>query len=520
MGLSLNEGGPSVFYKKLQSKLQKIFNTLKKFKDLSKILRKRKERLEENKMLKRATSWVLVLLLMVSFFTLNLHAAKAQTATPNQAVITVSGVPAGNNGLAVEVTVDTAVVKLGSSASSDVSGSLAITDSMSAGVGIISTSATLPATFMVTVPLEGVVAGMSNVTVGMVLDMLGGAALTGASATVDISSVTVAAATTTTSSSGSTMTTTSGGAGGMLSADSVTFAVTGDAIKGTTAVNVTVAISDKTVADLDSASPTFMGNGATQLLTDIKTDTGVLTAVWSGSITDGVANITAMVKAGSMAGSTMISVTKVEVAGGTDVTGSIATKVTPDTITNSAAVSSSSGGTTTSSGGVSPASYSLLAPTSATGPGKVAVAISGPKASKVTLNGKKVDFVGSNVGVAIINVTGTDADLQLSVDGMASSIGTLMVTAGTGKAPKVTSASANNKSTGTTLTVKGKNLTDATVETVPTSHTSEVTAKASSVKAVFAASDCLGKGSYVNVSTSAGTAAAKVTTRGTCSNSP
>ena len=313
---------------------------------------------------------------------------------------------------------------------------------------------------------------------------------------------------------------TTGGAAGMLSADSITVAVTGDAIKGTTAVNVTVAISDKTVADLDSATPTFMGNGATQLLTDIKTDTGVLTAVWSGSITDGVANITAMLKAGSMAGDTMISVTKVEVAGGTDVTSSIATTVTPSTVTNSTGVSSSSGGTTTSSGGVSPASYSLLTPKSVTGPGKVAVAISGPKASKVTLNGKKVDFVGSNTGVAIISVTTTDADLQLSVDGMASSIGTLMVTAGTGKAPKVTSASANSKSSGTTLTIKGKNLTDATVSTVPSDRESTVTAKASSVKATFAASDCIGKGSYINVSTAAGTAAAKVNTRGTCSNSP
>jgi len=74
-------------------------------------------------MLKRATSGCLMLLLMLSLFTLTLHVAKAQTATPNQAVITVNGVPAGNNGLAVEVTVDTAVVKLGTSGSSDVSGS-------------------------------------------------------------------------------------------------------------------------------------------------------------------------------------------------------------------------------------------------------------------------------------------------------------------------------------------------------------------------------------------------------------
>ncbi len=469
-------------------------------------------------MLKRATSGCLMLLLMLSLFTLTLHVAKAQTATPNQAVITVNGVPAGNNGLAVEVTVDTAVVKLGTSGSSDVSGSLVLPDSMSVGVGILSTSATLPAMFTVTVPLEGVAAGTSMVAVGMVLDMLGGTALAGASASVDVSSVIVAASTSTSSSSGST--TMTGGASGTLDTDTFTVAVTGDPIKAATAVNVTVAISDNTVAVLDTSAPTFMGTGATQLLTDIMTDTGVLTAVWNGTVSDGVANITAMLKAGTMAGTAMITVTKVEVAGGTDVTSSVATKVTPNTVTNAAGgtVSSSSGGGVSTSGGV--AGYSLLTPTSAVGPGKVAVAVSGPSASGVTLNGAKVEFTG-NVGVAIIKITTTDADLQLSVGGMTSSVGSLMVTAGSGKAPKATSAVANNKKSGTTLTVSGASLKGATVGIVPTDReATKVSAKASSVKATYAAEDCIPKGTFVNVSTSAGTSAAKVKARGTCSNTP
>ena len=82
-------------------------------------------------MIKRATSGVFVVLLLAGLYMMNLGlAVKAQTASPSEAVITVSGVPSGTSGLAVEVTVDTSVVTLSSSASSSVSGALGVVGSM------------------------------------------------------------------------------------------------------------------------------------------------------------------------------------------------------------------------------------------------------------------------------------------------------------------------------------------------------------------------------------------------------
>ena len=124
-------------------------------------------------MVKKATLGMLVVLLMCGLIGLS---AKALTASPSQAVITVSGVPTGTQGLAVEVTVDTSVVTLGS-ATSSVSGALAVTGSMSEGVGVISTSGDLPTTFTITVPLTGVAIGTSMIAVGNVLDKIGGTAI-------------------------------------------------------------------------------------------------------------------------------------------------------------------------------------------------------------------------------------------------------------------------------------------------------------------------------------------------------
>ena len=455
-------------------------------------------------MVKRATSGVLVLLLLFGLFTFNWPITKAQTASPSQAVITVSGVPASTNGLAVEVTVDTSIVKLGSSATSDVSGSLVVVDGMSAGVGIISTSTALPASFTITVPFDGVAAGTSMVTVGNVLDMLGGSAIAGASAMADVSSVTVASSSTSTSSTSST-----GGAGGMLSSDTLTITINGQSVNQTSALNVTVAFSDPTVAQLDTGV-TFMGTGAAQLLTDVNATTGVLTAVWSGNITDGVATITGMLKPGTMGGTSMISVTKVEAAGGTDITGSVVATVNPTSVTNSSPTAGS---------------FALIGPDSAVGPGKVAVAISGLKTSGVKLNGAVVDFVSGTVGIAEVTLPSAagSVDLKVTSGGMTTSIGTLTVTAGNGtKPPKVNSARAQNNSTSTILRILGQRFPKDTtsVEIVPTDHatSSPITVKGKVVKAVYSHAECLPNGSYVNVTTPGGTASKKIKVKGSCSN--
>ena len=467
-------------------------------------------------MVKKVTC-MLVMLLFCGLIALTCTEAKAQTASPSQAVITVSGVPTGTAGLAVGVTVDTAVVTLSSSASSDVSGSLVVVDSMSAGVGIINTSGNLPASFTITAPFTGVAAGTSMVSVGNVLDMLGGTAIAGAMATVNISSVTVASSSSTssTSSTSSSSSSSTGGAGGMLSADTFTITVTGDAVKQTSALNVTLAFSDSTVANL-ATGVSLMGTGATQLLTDVNVGTGVITAVWDGTITDGMATITGMLTAGSMAGTTNLAVTKVEAAGGNNITANVVAQVDPSSVTNSSTTNTDVG------------TFTLLGPDSVKGPGKAAIAFSAANTAAGTtakLNGVKVDFVDPSVGIAVVDLTGAMGSLNLNLvvtsGGMDTtvSLGKITVDAGSGKLPSIKTAVAISASNSLTVTGKKFSKTDTTVTVVPESSarvadTSKVTA--TKVKETYPTGECVPTGSYVNVETPAGTASKKVTVKGTC----
>lgn len=460
-------------------------------------------------MVKRATTFVLAMLLIVGMF-LNIP-AKAQVATPSQAVITVSGVPANTTSLAVEVTVDSSVITLGSP-TTDVSGALGISGGN--GVGVVATSGSLPASVTITVPLTGVAPGTSMITIGGVKDTLAatGVALTGATAMADISSVTVASSSTTTSSTSSST------GGGALDKSTFTIKVTGEAVKQTSALNVTVAFGDSSIVALDTGA-TVSGTGITSILTDANTTTNVLSAVWSGTSTDGVVTITGKLKPGTKGGTTSIGVAKVEAAGGTDITSNVAVTIDPTSVTNGSGSSSSGVG-----------SFTLIGPTSATGPGKVAVSFSAtgtPSGISATLNGSKVEFAsGNTVGTAIVDISsGTSVPLSLVAKAGSSTstinLGSITVTQGTGKKVGVKTASVNNKAGKTVLSVTGMGFVkDATTVTiVPTNHTAtSTTAMGSSIMASYSVSECIPKGSYVNVSTAAGTAAKKLTVRGACSN--
>ena len=454
-------------------------------------------------MIKKATSGLLVMLLLMGMF--GMPKAKAQTATPSEAKITVSGVPTGTKSLAVEVTVDAAVISL-ASATTTVSGGLAVTGSN--GVGILSTSGDLPASLDITVTLGGVAAGTSAVTIGKVLDMIGGTEIAGASATSDVSSVTVGASTSTTSSTSSS----TGGPGGLLSADTITVTITGEAVNNASALNVTLAFGTANVASLDSANPTFMGTGATQLLTASDPAMNILTAVWDGSITDNAAVITAMLAAGSTAGTTTISVTKVEGAGAVDITDSVVAQVSPSSVTNSAP------GGTTGCG-----TFSLIGPDSVTGPGKVAVAFDASDASDgttATLNGAAATIT-DDVGVAIVDVNGSSVALSLAVMCAAGSetvsLGSVAVTAGSGKAPVVKRATAVSKASGSKLLISGKNLKDASVSVLPDENeATSVKAKKKKITAKYDADNCIESGGFVNVTTTGGTSAKKIAVKGMC----
>lgn len=467
----------------------------------------------ENKMIKKLTSGMLVLALMFGSFA-NIS-AEAQTASPSSAEITVSGVPTGTKSLAVAITFDAGVLSL-SSASTSVSGALAVTGAE--GVGIVKTDGDLPDSFTITVNLGGKAEGTSAFTVGDVLDKIGGTALAGASASSNVSSVTVSgednggSSTSTSTSSGST-----GGVGGALDNDTVTVTITGADVNTATALNVTLAFGDSAVAMLSSDNPTFMGAGATQLLTSSDPDSGVLTVVWDGTITDNVAVITAMLEAGSKAGTTSIGVAKVEAAGGQDITSSVVAEVSPSSVTNSSEIAGDCG------------TFELVAPLSVTGPGKAAVGFKVSNAGSGlsgTLNGSTVDFVASDAGVAIVTLPSSgDLDLSLSVNCVGASdeidLGTIMVTAGDGgKAPKVKRAVAKNKNSKTVLNVKGNKLKGASFAVIPTDRTAtSEKAKGKRIKATFDTSECIPDGSFVNVSNASGTDAKEIKVKGSCANS-
>jgi trimeric autotransporter adhesin len=473
-------------------------------------------------MVKRAISCLLVLMLITGIFSI-CPSVKAQTADPSTATINVSGVPAGTTSLAVEVTVDSSVISL-ASASSSVSGALAVTGGN--GVGIISTSGELPASFTVTVNLGGVAAGTSMFAVGAVKTSLAdtGTAIAGASATSDTTSVTVSGSSTTSSTSSSSST----GGAGTLDNDTVTIQIAGAEVGATNALNVTLAFGNSSIVSLDAAAPSVSGMGITQLLTTADAATGVIGVVWDGTSSDNSVTITAMLKAGATGGTTSVGVAKVEAAGSIDITSNVAISVNPEEVTNGSGSSSSSTGGVAGDCGT----FTLVSPNNAlVGPGTAAVGVqveNGGANLSATINGEAVDFVSSSKGVAIVDLPSSGSlDLSLSAScdagNATASLGSLDVAAATSeKAPSVKRASAklNTKKGIQTLTATGKNLKDGSAEIVPTDREADsVRASGKRVRAAYLEANCIPSGSYVNVTTAGGTSAAEIRVMGDCSNS-
>lgn len=110
---------------------------------------------------------------------------------------------------------------------------------------------------------------------------------------------------------------------GQNSFDSFTLTLTGATLSETKALNITISIDGK----VTQIKPpiTFSATGAALILSDVNSSTGVITLVWSGQITDGKVIISG--KINSVNEVPKISVTKVEAAGGKDITGDLVSKV-------------------------------------------------------------------------------------------------------------------------------------------------------------------------------------------------
>ena len=132
------------------------------------------------------------------------------------------------------------------------------------------------------------------------------------------------------------------------------------------------------------------------------------------------------------------------------------------------------------------------------------------------MNGVAIVDLSSAMGTLPLTLAVTTGGTTTNVD-----LGSVSVTTGSGKAPKVNSAVAVNKSAKTKLTVTGKKLTGGSIAIVPTDRdtSADPSVKGSLIKANFSSSECIPNGSFVNVTTAGGTAAKKIKVRGSCSNS-
>ena len=107
--------------------------------------------------------------------------------------------------------------------------------------------------------------------------------------------------------------------------DTFIISINGNALNTTQALNLTVALDNSGLAELPT-TVNLKTSGAAQLLSEIKNN--VITVLWSGSITDGKATITGKFKPGTVVGNPTLTVTKVEAAGGINITNSVAVVIT------------------------------------------------------------------------------------------------------------------------------------------------------------------------------------------------
>lgn len=311
---------------------------------------------------------------------------------------------------------------------------------------------------------------------------------------------------------------------GKLSNDTFTIRIFGQPINLSPGLTVTLSFTDPEIARLDSSRPVFNALGATELITESNPGTNEVTVVWDGYITNNEAKIIAMLAPGTKAGATRIHVSKVQIAGGVDITDSIAYRIEGDSVYNFEVKDS-----------VLLGNISLNEPQKLVAPGKAAISFSTEKPFNnvsVTLNGIPVELVKSNIGVALVNLPehGGNIDLALKVvQGSFSetaNIGELVVAppANEGRKPFIYNAVADNRLLPTKLSINGRRFgvrrfgeENTTVEVVPPKQSiSNIDLKSRRARGEFNSS-CIPDGSYVNISTPAGTAVSKFVVVGNCS---
>lgn len=343
---------------------------------------------------------------------------------------------------------------------------------------------------------------------------------------------------------------------------------------GRSVLNITLVPDNENVAVIDSF--TFMAHGALVDKTLVNNQSGpntitqtVLQAQWFNTITDGEAEITIMLKPGTVEGDVAFEITKISASklGASDISNSFDDFfLSPSSVTNALEIPTV-GGTIFSDVG----NFTILGPEEIIAPGKVAISFQFDDIPanfvSATLNDVPVEFFGNKVlrdgredpgtkiliGSAILEIPQDESELLLNLDIMTSpqeedSIFAIMtmnifgieedtdstivdlgiipiIDSGIfGEAPSITSAGVTNRrSKPSSLDVIGRNLStkeEITLNILPGNNDPQFLAIKNGriMRAVFNQGTCIPNGAFVNVITPGGTAAKKLKVRGTCNN--
>lgn len=310
---------------------------------------------------------------------------------------------------------------------------------------------------------------------------------------------------------------------GKLLGDTLTIRLFGEEVSSAIALKIQLSFSDPDVAHLASTQPKFEASGARELLTEADSEKNIISVIWDGDITNNEAKITAMLAPGTKSGRTNILVTKVEKAGGVDITDKIVFLVNPQGVAAFELKDSNVLG-----------NISILDPGELTSPGRAAIAFRAEKNTAnviANLNNSPVDFVAGDTGVAIVNLPeeGGNLPLKLSVN-----FGSYTETVNLGVinisppapprgSPHIRRAVAYNDSL-KRLRIEGERFgvvrfgkENTKITLIPQSQSvSRFSLLPRLARVHLSTSQCIPEGSYINISHPAGTASKKITVVGNC----
>ena len=311
---------------------------------------------------------------------------------------------------------------------------------------------------------------------------------------------------------------------GGLDRDTVNIKIYGAPVNWGSALNIKLSINNPDAVKLDLAPPVFSAKDAVQLVTASDPQSNTVTVIWDGYISDNEANISFMLEKGTVMGVAEISVDKIELAGGYDITQNVVVVLDHNKIVNSFGKEITPFG-----------KFELFDPGKLTAPGTASIAFKTeglPPGATVKLNGNEVQFTKNNIGVAQmpLPVKGNALDLTLNVisggENRAVKLGKVSVEGPSFRKypPGISRAIALNSGGKTRLILKGRNFgvrrfgkEGVSIQVIPANEKmTNKNLRRQVTKERLADISCISEGSYVNISHPAGTVTKKIIVRGQC----